>query len=60
MAAYITIVPTPLHPCQPACLVAAKDMCEAQRQIARGLNSQILLSVSRTVLWFPHDQEFKF
>lgn len=60
MAAYITVVSAPLHPCQPACLVAAKDMCEAQRQIARGLNSQILLSVFRAVLWFPHDQEFKF
>lgn len=60
MAAYITIVPTSLYPCRPACLVAAKDMCEAQRQIVRGLNSWILLSVCRAVLWFPHDQEYKF
>lgn len=59
MAAYITVVSAPLHPCQPACLVAAKDMCEAQRQIARAEQSDFIISF-QAVLWFPHDQEFKF
>lgn len=44
MAAYITVVSAPLHPCQPACLVAAKDMCEAETDREGAEQSDFIIS----------------